>query len=61
MKTLCLLVGLTLAFTAVSLAPTGAAWCSITNASPVISGEICSSGDCHYRVLDGAVDVTCPP
>jgi hypothetical protein len=58
MKTLCLLLCLTLAFTAVSLTPTGAAWCNITNA-PGVQGEICSSGDCHYRIL-GEVDVNCP-
>ena len=57
MKALPILLAVTLALTAVSLAPTSVAWCHKTQASPVLTGEVCSSGDCRYYVLEGRVAI----
>lgn len=59
MKAMPILLGLALALTVVSLAPTGAAWCNYT-VTPVVNGYACSSLDCHYDVLR-EVQVDCPP
>jgi hypothetical protein len=61
MKAIPLLLGLALALTVVSLAPTGAAWCTASTPNPVVQVAACSSGWCHYSVLQGTVNGDCPP